>query len=257
MLGQAVSATPPVRQLDGMPCAPTPEGSVKLALLRGFKLSCNGVYIPLSNGLQHVLAYLALHRRALLRTHVAGTLWDDVPDQRAAGNLRSALWRLRHVRLDLIGCNRQHVSLCSSVSVDVFEAERIAKLVLDPTTDAHALQLEEVPIEGELLPGWDEDWVLLERERLRQIRLHMLDTLCERWTRGGRYHEAVVAGLAAVASEPLRESSQRALIAAFVAEGNPTEAVRQFGLYRDTLWRELRLQPSARLSEMVEGLSDR
>ena len=37
---------------------------------------------------------LALHDRPVLRAHVAGVLWPDSPQRRAAGNLRSALWRL-------------------------------------------------------------------------------------------------------------------------------------------------------------------
>ena len=256
MLGQALSAMPPVRQLDEVPRAHAGV-SVKLALLKGFVLTCNEVCVPLSVGLQHLLAYLALHRRALRRTHVAATLWDDVTDQRAAGNLRSALWRLRSLELDIVGSQNQHLSLSENVAVDIYEAEKVARFVLDPTTDTDGLKLEDLPIAGELLPGWDEDWVLLERERLRQIGLHMLDALCERWTLSGRCEEAVMAGLAAVTSEPLRESSQRALIGAFLAEGNPSEALRRYGIYRDVLWRELRLEPSARISAMVEGLSRR
>ena len=256
MLGQALSAMPPIRQRDEMPRAPEVGSTVKLALLKGFELTCDGVYVPLSSGLQHLLAFLALHRRALRRTQVAGTLWDDVTDRRAAGNLRSALWRLRHLHFDLIGSKNQHLSLAPEVAVDVYEAEKIARLALDPSTDTDRLTLSDLPIAGELLPGWDEEWVLLERERMRQIRLHMLDAFCQRWTLRGRYEEAVMAGIAAVTSEPLRESSQRALIGAFLAEGNPSEALRRYAIFRDVLWRELRLEPSAGITAMVSGLRE-
>lgn len=257
MLDQALPPMPRVRQLDELPRAPWTASSVSLTLLKGFKLTCNGLTVPLSISLQHLLAYLALHRHALMRAHVAGILWDDVTDRRAAGNLRSALWRLRRVPWELVGSNHNLLSLSSNVAVDVHEAEKLATLVLDPTADTDALRLEDLPIGGELLPGWDEEWVLLERERLRQIRLHLLEALCERWTHTGRYRDAVLAGIAAVMSEPLRESSQRALLGAYLAEGNPAEAIRRYGLYRDTLWRELRLVPSPRLTAMVEGLAGR
>lgn len=257
MLGQAGSAMLPIRQRDEMPHDPMSHDPIKLALLKGFELTCDGVCIPLSKVLQHLLAFLALHRRAMRRAQVAGTLWDNVTDRRAAGNLRSALWRLKHLELDLVGAQNAHLILSANVAVDVYEAENIARLALDPARDIRALKIEDLPYAGELLPGWDEDWVLLERERLRQIGLHTLDALCERWTLGGRFDEAVMAGLRAVASEPLRESSQRALINAFLAEGNASEAVRQFGRYREELWRELRLEPSARISAMVSGLSER
>ena len=43
---------------------------------------------------------------------------------------------------------------------------------------------------GELLPDWYDDWVLLERERFRQLRLHALDALCDDLTRAGRHWDA-------------------------------------------------------------------
>jgi len=63
-------------------------------------------------------------------------------------------------------------------------------------------------LSSELLPACYDDWVLAERERFRQLRLHALEALCERLTASRRYGEAIDAGLAAVCAESLRESSQ-------------------------------------------------
>jgi len=231
-------------------------GSLRLSLLNEFELSLDGIGIPLSTVSQHLLAYLALSTRGANRTHVAGTLWGDVSDQRAAGNLRSTLWRLRRLDLDLVDSGGDHLSLSPGVVVDIHEANRIARLVLDPAADIASLSLEELPVTGELLPGWDDQgWVLIERERLRQIALHVMDALCERWTQIGQYEKAIRAGLAAVASEPLRESSHRALIAAFLAEGNPAEAIRRYRHFSQMLRSELQIEPSARITEMVAWLS--
>ena len=83
---------------------------------------------------------------------------------------------------------------------------------------------------GELLPHWYDDWVVIERERFRQLRLHALDALCESLAAAGRYAAAVEAGRASVAAEPLRESAHRLLIQAHLAEGNrarrPASTVR-------------------------------
>jgi len=225
-------------------------------MFKGFELTLDGIGVPLSNGPQRLLAYLALQERSLPRTHIAGVLWGDVPDERAAGNLRSALWRLRQLGLELVGSARDYLVLSSQVVVDVRETDRLAKRVMDRGTDVSTLKLEELPFAGELLPGWYDDWVIFERERQRLICLLALETLCERWASAGHYAEAVMAGLAAVASEPLRESAHRALIKAFLAEGNPGEAIRQYGLYQDILREELRLEPSAQITKLVTGLSD-
>jgi len=229
----------------------------RLALLRGFELSVNGLFTPLSSGPQHLLAYLALNGKAMRRTQVAGTLWGDVSDRRAAANLRSMLWRLRRLDLDLVGTSNEYVSLSKGVVVDIHEMGRIAERIFAPSMDVTELSLEELPFTGELLPGWGDEWVVLERERLRQISLHVLEALCERWVGEGLYEKAVGAGLAAVASEPLRESSHRVLIRAFLAEGNPTEAIRRYRMYRETLQRELNLTPSTHLTELVANLAKR
>ena len=238
------------REGKGLPAPP-----FRLALLSGFELSCRGVAIRLPQAPQHLLAYLALNERSRRRVHVAGTLWTDVSDRRAAGNLRSALWRLRLAGLDVVGVERDYLSLSPNVAVDIRDSDRAAKLVLDPGADVSELSLEEFPVAGELLPGWYDDWVILERERQRQISLHVLEALCERWTAAGHYEKAVMAGLAAVASEPLRESAQRALIKAYLAEGNSIEAIRQYGRFRAVLRRELRLEPTAQMTSLLGDLA--
>ena len=95
----------------------------------------------------------------------------------------------------------------------------------------------------DLLPGWDDDWLLLERERVRQIHLHALEALSTRLRVSGRFGRAIEAALAAVAAEPLRESAHNALMAAHLGEGNIAEAHRQYRRYERILWDELRLSP--------------
>jgi DNA-binding SARP family transcriptional activator len=99
--------------------------------------------------------------------------------------------------------------------------------------------------------------VLIERERFRQLRLYALETLCERFTAAGRIAEATQAGLAAVACEPLRESSHRALVKAHLADGNAGEALRQYRLYRELVRTQLGLEPSPRMDELVGALTQR
>lgn len=231
-----------------------PSGPLfRLSLLRGFELTRGGIAVPLSNGPQHLLAYLALQERALPRTYVAGVLWTNVTDTRASANLRSALWRLRQPGLDLVDGVRNSIRLSPHVAVDVRQVAAIARRLLNPAEEADDVDLEAIAFAGELLPGWYEDWLTLERERQRQICLHALETLCERWTSAHNFGKAVMAGLAAVASEPLRESAHRALIKAHVAEGNPGEAIRQYAIYRQTLRNELNLEPSSQMTDLIAG----
>jgi DNA-binding SARP family transcriptional activator len=99
----------------------------------------------------------------------------------------------------------------------------------------------------EVLPGWYDDWVLMERERLRQRMLHALEALSGKLIRAGRFAEAVEAALVAVSVDPFRESAHRALIEAHLAEGNHFEARRSWQSYRDLLRSELGVNPSGQL----------
>src|SRR4029450_13229953 len=86
--------------------------------------------------------------------------------------------------------------------------------------------LPALTVMGELLPGWYEDWVLFERERLRQLQMHALEAIAGRLTAERGFAGGIGGGRAAVRLEPLRESATRALIAAHLAENNVVEAVR-------------------------------
>jgi DNA-binding SARP family transcriptional activator len=130
-------------------------------------------------------------------------------------------------------------------------------LSLDVMTldDSTSFDISDLLRAGDLLPGWYEDWVLAERDRLRQLRLHTLEFLCERLTRIGMYAAAVQAGLAVVREDPLRESAHRVLVGAYAAEGNYGEAIRQYRLFRQLLQAELGLKPSAKMQELARTLN--
>jgi DNA-binding SARP family transcriptional activator len=123
------------------------------------------------------------------------------------------------------------------------------------TPDGAELGMAAVPVlSADLLPDWYDDWVLLEAEDWRQLRLHALEALAGRLIALGRWGEAANAAGAAVRAEPLRESARAALIQAHLAVGNQSEAVREFTRYRTLLDAELGLAPTPRLHELLERL---
>ncbi|HYZ79076.1 MAG TPA: BTAD domain-containing putative transcriptional regulator [Gaiellaceae bacterium] len=230
---------------------------VRLALLRAFELHCGDQEIVLPMSAQRLLAFLALREGPVHRIHVAGTLWIDTNEERAGANLRTALWRLRQVPAEVVESASTHIRLAPSVEVDVREALAIAERLLDPAAGWAGADLAAATLSADLLPDWYDDWVLLEQERFRQIRLHALEALCERLVEAGRFGPAIDAGLAAVAGEPLRESAQRVLISAYLAEGNRGEAIRQYERYRTLLRESLALEPSAAIDDLFVSLRDR
>jgi DNA-binding SARP family transcriptional activator len=222
-------------------------------LLDGFDLVCGGLSVSLPLSAQRLVAFVALHERPVLRSYVAGSLWLESSEERANANLRSALWRLHRNGRRVVECVGQRLALDSEVVVDLRESERLAQRVVNGG-GGDDLEVEPSSLSGDVLPGWYDDWTLFERERFRQIRLRALDTLCERLTEAGRVDAALEAGLAAIAAEPLRESSHRAVIRAHLADGNVAEAVRQYGLCRRLLNDQLGLEPSDQMDGLFHGV---
>jgi len=226
--------------------------AVRLTLLDGFALRTDGEALQLPVTLERVIAFVALRQRGVHRAVAAGTLWPTASEEHAQASLRSALWRLRcMLRVPLVDGARDRLALDGDVAVDVHAQRAAVRRALDAATPYAGYCLE---LEGDLLPGWYEDWVLLERERLRQLRLHALEALTGRLIGAERHADALETALAAIAGDPLRETAHQALVRVHLAEGNVVEALRQYEAYSNLLRRHVGLEPSRRLRELVEPL---
>ena len=228
-------------------------GRPRLTLLGGFELLYDDEHVPLSTSAQRLLAFVALRDRPLQRSYVAGSLWLDSPEERAAANLRSALWRLHGCGIELVHCEGTQLSLDPGVIVDLREAEKLAHRALDRTNGSD-LDFDATMLGGDLLPDWYDEWVVYERERFHQLRLRALDALCGRLADAGRLDGALEIGLAAVADDPLRESSHRAVVRVHLADGNIAEALRQYRLCRRLLNEQLGVEPSKRMQELMRDV---
>ena len=103
----------------------------------------------------------------------------------------------------------------------------------------------------ELLPGWCDEWVVAERERIRQLHLHALEVLAEQLANRGHFGSALEAALRVVRTDPLRESAHRLVIQVHLNEGNTREALRQYTTYRSLLWDEMQVAPSGRMQKLT------
>ena len=111
--------------------------------------------------------------------------------------------------------------------------------------------LEFHPEAVDLLPGWDDEWVVFARERLRQHLLHAMESLARRLLSRCLFAAAIEVAITAVGAEPLRESAQRTLIEAYVAEGNLVEARRVYVAYKEMLMAELGVSPNVEMSDLL------
>ena len=232
-----------------------PRPRPRLSLVGTFQLTVGGMNVSLPHGVQRLLALLALTGRPVGRSRVAGQLWPDVPEWRALGNLRSALWRLHRVDHVLVRSLDDRLTIDPEIEIDLLE---LLRMVNSPATHAQEGLAGDLPVlvnATELLPGWEDDWVVGKRERFRQDRVLALEKWCEAFLEAENFAVAVRAAAAAVEAEPLRDSAQRLLVRAYLREGNVAAALRAYASYCDLMEAELGIAPSESMRLLVAGLS--
>jgi DNA-binding SARP family transcriptional activator len=225
-----------------------------LRVLDCFSLTCDGRHVGVPRSAQRLLAFLALHRHPVRRLFVAGSLWLDSPEERAYASLRSALWRLQAAGADVIEVRDAHLALAPSVRVDHREAAGLSRALLDRRGADLQTVADWALLAGELLPDWDEEWVIVEREHHRQLSLQAMEALSERMLTAGTLPQALEVALAVFAREPLRETAHRLMIRVHIADGNSFEAIRQYQLYERLTLTRIGIPPSPRMRALVSHL---
>jgi SARP family transcriptional regulator, regulator of embCAB operon len=226
--------------------------------LRGaFELAAGAVPLVLPGSSQRLLAFLALQERTVTRSMTAATLWPDASEAHAHASLRSALSRLDEITREAVEVDFLDLRLAATVTVDIRESRALAhRLVIVDISPSEADMTAEAitALSSELLPDWYDEWVLIEAEDWRQLRLHALEALAERLTVAERYADAIAAARAAIGADPLRETAHAALIRVHLAEGNQSEALAAYNHYCVLLHNDLGIEPTARLTDLVRDI---
>lgn len=236
--------------MTAAPAEPAPRLSIRL--LDGFRLDFDHQQVHVVPAARRLLALLALRESPISRTVAAAALWPEATARRAAACLRSSLWRLAKPSGTLVETVEDALRLGTGVEVDFRRACALVARAQapGPPPDASAVAL----FKADLLPGWDQPWVATEQDWWRQARLRALEALSERFRSSGDHLRAHQAALAAVQSDPLRESAHRTLVELHIADGNPAQALRQYASYRSRLRAELGLSPSPEMNRLVQPL---
>ncbi|MFE2142174.1 BTAD domain-containing putative transcriptional regulator [Streptomyces sp. NPDC059456] len=228
----------------------------QLEILRPFQVTCGGRHVAVPNAGQRLLAFLALHREGAHRRSAAEHLWPDCTPCRAAANLRTALCQGRRLGpVPAIDSVDHTLALAPAISVDFHGAWDAAYRLVSgdgklPDGDRLVADLSQV-----LLPGWDDEWLLLPRERWDQLRLYALEALAQRFQTEGRHLSALQTSLAAISIDPFRETPHRIAVEIHLAEGNVASAVKRYQDYRRLLQMELKVAPSPQLTSLVRDLT--
>jgi DNA-binding SARP family transcriptional activator len=221
-----------------------------LQLLGRFAFAADGRPRELGPALQRLLAFLAVHPWPS-RYVIASMLWPDHREDAALAALRTAVWRLQRQAPQALDVGLHTLALSDRVRVDLHECLSWSHRLLRDPSDVPDRDLASPSSTAELLPGWYDEWLEPERQRLHQLHVHALETAAEEQLRRGRPGQALATAFAALCADPLRESAHRLLVRIHLAEGNVDAALRQYDACRDALSRELAVPPSPALDDLV------
>jgi len=213
--------------------------------------------------LHALLAYLLLHRDAPQpRHHLAFVLWPDTTEAQARTNLRQLLYDLKQAlpQADLFvhtDAKTLQWRPDASFRLDVAEFEEALTgadvAEQEQQRDAHAsrkaLEQAIALYHGDLLPSCYDDWILPERERLRQAFTAALERLMVLLESQGDPRAAIAYAQRLVRHDSLREETYRALMRLHAECGDRAAVVRVYQTCTSVLERELGVGPSTATRE--------
>jgi DNA-binding SARP family transcriptional activator len=234
-----------------------PTSSLTVQLLGGFRLTdANGSVSALDSlRVQSLLAYLVLHPGPQPRQRLAALFWPESPEGQARTNLRKLVLELRRGLPD----SERHVLIddrtlqwCgdAAVRLDVAEFER----ALAGASSAASLEGVIGLYRGDLLPDCYEDWIIPQRERLRQAFMEALERLVAALEAQRNYAAAIRYARRLLDLDPLQEGTVRLLMRLHALTGDRTGAVRVYHACATALQRELGTAPSQETREAYERL---
>jgi WD40 repeat protein/DNA-binding SARP family transcriptional activator len=227
-------------------------------ILGQFQVKLNGevVQIPWRPA-QSMLAYLVLtagtaHRREKL----AGLFWPDSAEANARRNLRQALWRLRQA----LGADGDYfladgltITFDDSTDFWLDTAVLDQRFSGDPSLD-ELLNVVTV-YKGELLPGFYDEWIVLERERLQAVFEQRMSLLLQRLVQAGRWSDALGWSESWIALGGVPEPAYRALMVAHAGLGDLSSVAATYQRCVETLRREIDVEPSKQTQELYQKLA--
>ena len=232
---------------DGSPdplplITPPGTGQVRVAVLGGFRMTVGGSAVDTS-GLRpihrEVLAALGMSAGLVInREQLAGWFWPDLATPRAQHNLHVAISAIRrllepHGARDIIRRNGSgyELQISDRSGCDVRDLENLVRLAAlaarrgDRDRSAAHLDAAVRLYRGPLLSEFGyPDWVLAERDRIRQLVGDACEALARLRSADGQHAAAVTAARSGLSHDRDRDALWRILIGSLRALGEPVTA---------------------------------
>ncbi|MFQ5923963.1 MAG: protein kinase, partial [Anaerolineales bacterium] len=226
---------------------------LQVSLLGRFAVELDGTPVEIPpRASQSLFAYLVLHRDSSQRREMlAGQFWPDSDETNARNNLRHALWQIRSaLGQDVFVADK--VTL--SVDTDLAWVVDVDALGTDASASVDVMLKAAEQYKGDLLPGFYDDWVILERERLRDVYARLMEQMLDALIEAKRWGEVSEWAERWIATGHVPEPAFRALMVSHAARGDQAGVATVYGRCVDTLERDLGVEPSPQTQMLHEQL---
>lgn len=231
---------------------------LEVRFLGAFEVKCDKGLIHISGRHEQTLfAYLVLNNGILHRREkLASLLWPDSVDGSARENLRHILWRIRKT-LPVEDSSRflqaDDLSIMLSGGSDLWlDADILRSAKAQKTADSLMTMLD--VYHGELLPGFTEEWAVLEREYIDSIYEHHMARLMALLQKEKRWLDILEWGERWLSFGKRSEPAYRALMQAHSEMGEMSEVAATYTRCVRSL-AELGLEVSPQTLETYEFLA--
>ena len=231
--------------------------SLQVYLFGTLSLERNGetLSLPDSSDARHLFSFLLLNKeKKHSRATLLGIFWSEASESRARKALSQAIWHIRRRFPDLIEVDHETIAISSRTSIwsDIENFKELAGNSANSHQDLkQAIQL----YQGDLLEGIYEEWVLLEREHLRELYLQALERLIQFEKTEANYQYALELTLKLIENDSLRESAHREVMRLYYLLERPKAALRQYETCRQLLEDELGLEPESETTALAEEIA--
>ena len=229
---------------------------LEVRLLGKFEICVDGrpVEIPL-RAAQALLAYLLLNAGTdQRREQVAGLIWPDMTDAKARDNLRHTLWVIRKALGNRDYLLTDDLSVSYNTTLDYWLDTAMLDRKIAGAESADDLITIVSAYGGGLLPGFYDDWVVLERERLQAAFERKMALLLDKLVEAQRWPEVLEWGERWIALGQVPEPAYRALMAAHAGLGDMASVATIYQRYVEALKNELGVEPAAQTRTLYERL---
>lgn len=214
-----------------------------------------------TRGVRDLFFYLLSQPEGVTKEEIGMVFWPDADPDAIRLRFKNSIYRLRRaVGAEAVSFTGDVYKFNSEIDhrydvKDFLDELKQAKTVVDLSEKIKHLSRAINHYHGDFLPKLDQDWVTIEREKLRQDFMKAALILMDLYLDTGKYAEAISISHRALEQDLYDEAVYRCSMVAYSALNDRPAVARQFEKCKQLLKKDLNLEPSPQTIKLFNSLT--